>query len=192
MLDPEVQAAFRRRSLADALAGLCVEKGYRATTIADVASRARSSRATIYDHFENSEQIFLAILDRAIPELLSRTEAACQAAAPEQAVEAGLSAVLDWIAEEPAAAWACFVESLCATPESLRRYLEAITEFTALLRGNVPTEVPRPATTEESLIGGVAAILRHRIQNGEAERVPELLPALSGFLRAPFLATGSL
>jgi hypothetical protein len=44
-----------------------------------------------------------------------------------------------------------------------------ITELTTLLRGNVPTEVARPATTEESLIGGVASILRFRIQSGEAK-----------------------
>jgi AcrR family transcriptional regulator len=193
MLDPEVLAAFKRRRIADALAELCVEQGYRVTTIADIARRARVGRGAIYEHFEDREQVFLAILDRAVPELFERVEAACAAAGDdsEERVEAGLAALLAWVATEPAAAWACFVESLCATPESFRRYLEAIARFTALLRGALPSEVPRPETTAESLAGGVASILSGVIRAGQAESAPELLPQLTVFLRGPFLAVGS-
>ena len=192
-LDPEVQAAFKRHRIVDALAGLCVEQGYRATTIADVAHRARVGRGSIYEHFENREQIFLAVLDRATSELFERVEAACAAAdeRSEERVEAGLAALLAWVAVEPVAAWVCFVESLCATPESFHRYLEAIARFTALLRGALPSEVPRPETTAESLAGGVASILSGLIRAGRAESAPELLPQLTVFLRAPFLTVGS-
>ncbi len=155
-----------------------------------MAARAKTSRNTLYVYFDNLEQIFLTLLDRATGELIDRTKLACRDAEPDDQVEAGLAAVLAWVAEEPAPAYACFVEAICATPESLRRYLEAITEFATLLRGNVPTEVPRPSSTEESLIGGVASILRLRIVNGEAKVAPELLPELTNFLRLPFLAIG--
>ena len=190
LLSAKVVAEFRRRAITDALAELCVEQGYRASTITDIVTRARTSRHTFYEHFDNGEQIFLALLDRGIEELLARTRVACQAAEPPQRVEAGLGAVLAWVAEEPAPAYACFVEATCATPESFRRYLEAITEFATLLRGSVPTEVVRPASTEESLIGGIASILRYLIHDGEAQRAPELLPELTNFLRLPFIATG--
>jgi AcrR family transcriptional regulator len=190
MLDPEVQAAFKRRRIADAMAELCVEQGYRATTVDHVARHARVGRATIYEHFENREQVFLATLDRGIVELLERTESACQASGSESRIEAGLEAVLTWVAQEPATAWACFVESLCATPEALRRYLDAITRFTTMLHAAAPTEVVRPQTTEESLVGGVASILSGQIRAGQAERVPELLPQISVFLRGPFLSPG--
>jgi AcrR family transcriptional regulator len=194
MLDPRVIASFRRRRITDAFAELCAEEGYRAITVADIVARAKSSRNTFYEEFANRDEAFLAILDAAISELFGRAEAACGAAGerPEERIEAGLRAVLDWVAEQPAAASVCLVDSLSATPESLRLYLEALTRFATLLRGNVPTEVPRPRTTEESLVGGVAAILRQRIQSGEAKRVPELLPALTIFVRAPFIATDQL
>lgn len=188
MLSPEIVAGFRRRRFGDAMAALCVERGYRATTIADVISRAHTSRNTFYEHFESKDECFLEVLERGVSELFSCADAACRSAEPEQRVEAALAAVLGWVAEEPTLAWVCFVESACATPESLRRYVSAVTDFATLLRGNVPTEVSRPATTEESLVGGVASILRFRIQNGEAQRVPELLPELSAFLRLPFIA----
>ena len=67
-----------------------------------------------------------------------------EAAEPEQRVEAGLGAVLTWVAEEPGPAWALFVEASCATSESLRRFriingeaeraTELLPELTAFLR----------------------------------------------------------
>lgn len=188
MLSPEVIAGFKRLRICEAHAELCAEQGHRATTVADIASRAGASRATFYECFENKEECFLAIFERGLSELFARAEGACRVAEPEQRIEAALAAILDWVAQNPLAAWACFVESTCASPESLRRYVAAITDFAGLLRGNVPTEVERPPTTEESLIGGVASILRFRIQNGEAQRAPELLPNLTVFIRAPFMA----
>jgi AcrR family transcriptional regulator len=189
MISAEFVADFRRRKITDVLAELCVEQGYRATTVADVVTRAQTSRNTVCQYFDSREQIFLALLVRSIGELLDRTKAACQAAEPERRLEAGLGAVLDWVAEVPAAAWVCFVEASCATPESLRRYFMALAEFATLLRGNFPAVISRPVITEESLVGGIASILRFRIYNGEASRAPELLSELTDFLHLPFLAT---
>jgi AcrR family transcriptional regulator len=192
MLSPEVLAEFRRRHFAEAMAELCAEQGYRATTITHLVARAKTSRNTVYRHFGSREEVFLELLQRASADLFARTEAACQAADAERQLEAGLSAILTWVAEEPAAAWALLVEATRATPESFRRYFEMMTKFATLLRGNVPTEIPRPATTEESLVGGVTSILRFRLLNGEAQRAPELLAELTTFLRTPFLATSSV
>jgi AcrR family transcriptional regulator len=190
MLSREIVLAFKRRHIEDALAELCLERGYRATTIADISRRTRVARATIYEHFENKENAFLSLLDRASQDLFDRVEAACASVGEdsEQRLEAGIGALLAWVAEEPPSAWACLVESLCATPESLRHYLKAIERFTTLLAGAVPNEVPRPATTEESLVGGVASLLSGLLRSGDAQRAPELAPQLLIFLRGPFLA----
>jgi AcrR family transcriptional regulator len=190
LLAREVVVEFRRRQIESTLAELCVERGYRATTIAAISSRARVARATVYEQFTNKEDIFLALQARAVANLSERIEAACAAAPGDSAARmaAGVAALLAWVAQEPASAWVCFVESLCATPESLRRYLEAIERFTTMLSGAVPSDVPRPLTTEESLIGGVASILSGLVRDGEAQRAPELQPHLMIFLRASFLA----
>jgi AcrR family transcriptional regulator len=190
-LGREVIAAFRRRHLEDTTAALCAEQGYRATTIADISRCAHVSRATVYEHFANKEAIFLALFERVGAELRERVDSACAAAplAAEARLRAGLNALLRWIAAEPACAWALFVESLCATPASMRGYLDGIEAFTVLLASAVPSEVPRPATTEESLVGGVASLLSGLLRSGDAQRAPELAPQLLTFLRGPFLAT---
>jgi AcrR family transcriptional regulator len=189
-LSREVIVAFRRRHLEDTLAELCAEQGYRATTIADVTRRARVARATVYEHFASKEDIFLALLGRAIAELSERVETACATAGTdsEARLRAGLSALLRWIAAEPVSARAVFVEAFCATPATMRRYLDAIEHFTTLLAAAVPSEVPRPATTEESLVGGVASLLGGLLRSGDAQRAPDLQPQLLIFLRGPFLA----
>ena len=189
LLDPAIVASFRRRRITDALAELCVEEGFRASTVDRISRRAGVSRGTIYEHFDNREHVFLTLVDSSIAELLGRTETACEEAraAGEPGLEAGLAAVLAWVAEQPAHAWALFVDAFGATPESMRRYLAAVAEFTGLLSGAVPNQVSRSEVVEESLVGGIASLISGTIRAGEADRAPELLPEMAVFLRAPFL-----
>jgi AcrR family transcriptional regulator len=189
VLDPAIVASFKQRRIADALAELCVKDGYRAITIEKLSRQAGVSRATVYEHFDNREHVFLVLVDGAVAELLQRTESACEEARAraEDPLEPALHSVLAWVAEQPAHAWALIVESFGATPESMRRYLTAIAEFSILLGAVLPSEVRRPKAIEESLVGGVASLLSGLIRAGEAERAPELLPEISIFLRGPFL-----
>lgn len=188
MLSPEVIADFRRHTFTDAIAELCVERGYRATTVADVVRRAKSSRHTFYECFDNREQIFLAAQERGTSEILARAVGAGEGAGAEplQRVEAALGAVLAWIVEQPALAWVCLVEAQCATPESFRRYHETISRLTATLESVVSSTDERVPTTEEALVGGVAHVLGQLIRNGETARAPELLSDLSALLLAPY------
>lgn len=190
LLPREIVLAYRRRRIEHAFAELCVEQGYRGTTIADICRRAGVARNTLYEHFANKEHIFLALLDRSLAELSERVEDGCARAGrePDGRLAGGVGALLAWVAAEPAQAWVCLVESFCATPASLQRYLEGIERFSALLAGAVPGEVSRPPTMEESLVGGLAALLTGLLRSGEAQRAPDLGPQLLTFLRAPFLA----
>lgn len=52
---------FRQRLL-DGLATSISERGYRASTVADVVRSARTSKRTFYDHFAGKEECFLELL----------------------------------------------------------------------------------------------------------------------------------
>jgi AcrR family transcriptional regulator len=52
---------FRLRLL-DGLATSIGERGYRATTVADIVRHARTSKRTFYDHYASKEQCFLELL----------------------------------------------------------------------------------------------------------------------------------
>jgi AcrR family transcriptional regulator len=188
LLPREFVAVHKRKRIMDAIAELSAEHGYEATSIGDIVRRAGVARKTLYDNFEGKEEVFLTALDAAVAEALSRTEAGCQAAGEDwqDRVEAGLTALLTYVAEEPAGARMCVIEALSATPASSKRYDEALAQFVELLRQNVPVDSGLPETLPESLVGGVAWILNQKIRRGEAEGALELLEELSEFVLSPY------
>lgn len=178
----------------DAVAELTAENGYEATKIADIVRRAAVARKTLYDNFDGKEDLFLSAVDATLMEMREAIEAACEEASesPEAAIVAGLEALLDFVAEHPAAAKMCMLEAISATPSSGRLYDAGVRECVELLRANAPTDATLPGTIEESLVGGVAWILQLKIRKGEAERAPELLPELSQFVLSPYLGVGKV
>jgi AcrR family transcriptional regulator len=176
----------------DAMAELTAERGYGATKIADVVSRAGVARKTLYDNFAGKEELFLAAFEITVAEAREAAESACEGAAEgESRVEAGLEALLDYLAAHPAAARMCLVEALSATAAAASRYEAAIHGFIELLRAAAPPAPGRPQTLEETLVGGVVWILQQRLRNDEAEAVGTLRPELAGFVLSPYRGVGN-
>ncbi len=179
----------KRRRIMDAIAELSAEQGYEATKIGDIVRRAGVARKTLYDNFEGKEEVFLAAIDSAMQEALGRVEEACAAAGGESwpaRVEAGLAALLAYLAEKPAEARMCMIDALSATPASGARYDDALHRFVELMRRNAPHETGLPETIEETLVGGVAWILNQQIRRGAVEQAPDLLPQLLEFVISPY------
>ncbi|CAM4261094.1 transcriptional repressor BetI [Mycobacterium basiliense] len=104
--------AFRLRLL-DGLAASIDERGYRATTVADIVRHARTSKRTFYDRFSSKEQCFLELLLADNEKLVQDIGAAVDREADwhdqiRQAVQAYVSHIesrpaltLSWIREFP-------------------------------------------------------------------------------------------
>lgn len=184
----EFQNSFRRRRITDALAQECAERGYRATTVAHLASRARCARNTIYELFPNKEAIFLALLEDAVAELDRRVEHVCAEVGPDRhgRIEAALVAVLEWIALDPPAAHALLVDA-SSVPAAHALQLHAVAGFAERLRRVAPRDPKRPAAVEELLVDGIASILRYLVLAGGAKRAPKLLTNLCSFLEQPYV-----
>jgi AcrR family transcriptional regulator len=178
----------------DAMAELTAEKGYEATKIADLVKRAGVARKTLYDNFDGKEEVFLATFDSAVTEVSTRIEAAVTAIDGDwqQQVEAALGALLEWVSERPALARLCIVEAVSATAAASRRYEETLLLCVATLRRGAPSGAGLPATTEETLVGGVAWILHQRIRRGAAGEASELWPELTDFVLSPYHGVGNL
>lgn len=172
----------------DAIAELTAERGYEATKIGDIVSRAGVARKTLYDNFEGKEEVFLAAFDSAVEEAFARIEADCAEVEGdwEERVQAGLAAFLGYVAEHPALARMCMIEALSATPAATERYENAMQRFVDLTGENVPHSDQLPETIEETLVGGVAWIVYQQLRRHEAEKAADLLPELSEFMLAPF------
>jgi AcrR family transcriptional regulator len=193
-LPREFVAGHKRRRMMDAVAELTAENGYEATKIADIVRRAAVARKTLYDNFDGKEDLFLSAVDATLVEMRMAIEAACEEVtdSSEGAIVAGLEALLDFVAERPAAAKMCLLEAISATPSSARLYDAGVRDCIELLRARAPADTSLPETIEESLVGGAAWIVQLKIRKGEAEQARDLLPELSQFVLSPYLGLGTV
>jgi AcrR family transcriptional regulator len=187
-LPPEFIAAHKRRRMIDAMAELCAEQGYEATKIADIVRRAHVARKTLYDNFSGKEELFLAAFDLTVAAAEAEVAAACDPVAAEDweaRTEAGLHALLEFVAARPAEAKLCLVEAPAASPESAARYEAALEGFIAQLREAAPSGTDRPATLEEALVGGTVWIVQREARRDAADKVTALHHELAEFLISP-------
>ncbi|KAA0099944.1 TetR/AcrR family transcriptional regulator [Mycolicibacterium sp. P1-18] len=94
--------AFRRRLL-DGLAESIAERGYRATTVADVVRGAKTSKRTFYDEFASKEECFVELLAANNDDLIAGITAAVDGdATPEEQIAAAVAAYVGHIESRPA------------------------------------------------------------------------------------------
>jgi AcrR family transcriptional regulator len=184
--DPTVDDGHRRGRILRALATCMAEKGYQATTIADIARAARVSKTVVYAHFRDKEQCLLELYSRATDHVLGTVRSAREDARTtglpwRDRVRAVIAAYLDALAAGPAMAWAAVVEvqaagrgALALRRDVINRYVDLLTEVAAELVEQHPDEV-RPVRRELLLaaVGGINELILARVERGDAERLPE-------------------
>jgi len=190
-LPREFIAIHKQRRIMDALAELAAEQGYEATKISDIVKRAGVARKTLYDNFDGKEEVFLAAFDAARDEAVRRVEegAAGLGEQWQQRVEGGLAAFLGYVSERPSLARMCMIEALSATPQTTRRYEEALDAFVEMTRRALPHDERLPETIAETLVGGITWIVYRQIRRNETERAGDLLPELMEFISGPYTAS---
>ncbi|BBX75437.1 TetR/AcrR family transcriptional regulator [Mycobacterium shinjukuense] len=168
---------FRLRLL-DGLAASIGQRGYRATTVADIVRHARTSKRTFYDRFVSKEQCFLELLRVEIGQLAEEIRVAVDPEADwhrqiRQAVDAYVANIesrpaitLSWIRELP---------SLGDVARPVQRHgLELLTNLLIDLSGspgfrraNLP---PLTAPLAVILLGGLRELVALAVEDGRPVR----------------------
>ena len=68
--DPEERANRKREQIRQAAVGEFLRKGYAGTSMDDVAAAARASKQTVYKHFGSKEELFVAIIEATVGEVM--------------------------------------------------------------------------------------------------------------------------
>ncbi|HEY6729456.1 MAG TPA: TetR/AcrR family transcriptional regulator [Solirubrobacterales bacterium] len=192
-LSPEFVAQNQRGRLIAGLTEALYEVGYQKTTVSLIGQRAAVSKSDFYRHFESKDDCFIAAYDAAIERIRNEVSGACEAAADEawpRRVRAGIAALLELFAAEPALASMALVEGLRAGRGVYDRYQGALESFVGFLREGAPLgpqggEVPE--ATDEAVVGGIASLLGRRLLAGEGEKLNELFPEILEFALAAYL-----
>ena len=86
-------AERRRRQLFSVALELFAQRGYRATTMDDIADAAGVTKPLLYQHFSSKRALYLELVDSIARELLTAVrEAVMEADGPRQQVELGFAA----------------------------------------------------------------------------------------------------
>lgn len=179
-LDPALVTRVQRERVLEGMASVVAEIGYQEATIRKILDRARISKITFYELFDNKEQCFLAAYDDALAQLFARVERACQAeqlAPPAQRLEAALDALLGFLAEEPEIARLCVVEVLAAGPAGRERRAATMDRFAAMMESFLAEARPDRdlgPIAARALVGGAEEVIFGAIERGETD-----LPALA-------------
>jgi AcrR family transcriptional regulator len=96
-----MSAAQRREQLITIGRQLFAERGFDATSVEEVAARAKVSKPVVYEHFGGKEGLYAVVVDREVRALLDRIAAALTAGHPRELLEQAALALLDYIEEEP-------------------------------------------------------------------------------------------
>ncbi len=178
--------AQRRVRILLALASCMAVKGYRATTISDIARVGRVSKTVVYAHFRDKEHCLLELYTRSSDKMLATVQAAQAQAAEaglpwQERLGAAVRAYLEVLAANPEVAWAALVEvqaagrpALALRRQVITRYVELICGVATDLAQRHPDEV-RPVERPLVLaaVGGLHELILARVERGEARSLAE-------------------
>jgi AcrR family transcriptional regulator len=104
-----------REKVLDAGLELFGERGYHATSIAEIGERAGIAKSVLYHYFDSKAALYEAILEAQTNELLERVAAAVPGDPGAPRLRAGIDAYLRFLAERPPA-WRLLVRDPPADP----------------------------------------------------------------------------
>jgi AcrR family transcriptional regulator len=181
----------QRERLLAGIAQAVAASGYRATTITQIVKAASVSSRAFYELFESKEECFLAVFDTVVAHLEGLVVEAVREEPdwPHQVI-AGLRAALRFFTEEPNLARLCLVEPVTATPLIAIRFRDVVIDKSRALKPGRLERVEAeelPDSTEDSLLGGLIALISRSIVTGAADSLEDLLPDLLDFVLSPYL-----
>ena len=184
----------QRERIVDATAAAVAAKGLARLTIPEIARRANISHQTFYEIYPTKHDAFLGALKVGMHQALLVTAKAYEAHEHDwpRAVVAGLHALIDYVASEPAHAHLSLVDTFAASPDAIEVRDRALHSFSAYLSpgyGLAPKGLRVPAIAAEAIAGGIWQILHDYIDNGRISELPEIAPQVAYLALVPFLGS---
>lgn len=163
----------------------CAERGFEATSVADLLETSGISRASFYSLFDNKLDCFEATLEDLIERSISTLGRPVASTGPGAArLEAALQALAELNAGDPLGAHLCMIDAFAAGPRARARVEAAVGRLEQLLM-EVFSEIhgrEMPPEMARAMAGGVFKILQNRVARGGSAQLSEVTPKLLEWL----------
>ena len=182
----------QRERIVDATAAIVAEKGLAGLTIPEIARRANVSHQTFYEMYPTKHDAFLGAQKVGLHQALGIAVGAYEAQGEDWAmgVAAGIGALLDYLASEPAHAHLTVVNTFAASPLAIEIRDTGLHAFAAYLQPgyhHVPAGRSVPGIAPEAIAGGIWQVLHNHIEHERVEDIAELTPQLVYVALTPFI-----
>jgi TetR/AcrR family transcriptional regulator len=166
-------------------ASAVAQKGYLATTIADVAAVASISQNTFYAHFRDKEDVLYGALDSSGAQLLAAVLPAIRRTPNwPAALRVAMETACGFLAAEPAFAQLREVEVYTIGPRAVEHRDRAQTELLRELRKLADSPAPRGVALEATL-GAIRFLFYERVRAGTPTEVTKVAPFATYLALAP-------
>ena len=171
-----------RARLVEGISAAVAEKGYAATTIADIVRHARVSKRTFYEQFPDKESCFLACYRLVGEASLRAIEASIDDERPwREQIRSAAIGYFTLLEENPARTRAFMLDIHAAGPQALKLRREMMQRFADLLRALVARARRRhrdiralSPSMAAAIIGGINELVLVSLEKGRASRLREL------------------
>ena len=96
-----LSAAARRAQLIEVGRAVFAKYGYQATSVEEIAERAKVSKPIVYEHFGGKEGLYAVIVDREMEYVQRRIIESIATGSPRQRVERAALAFLTYVKDQP-------------------------------------------------------------------------------------------
>lgn len=186
----------QRERIVDATAAIVAEKGLQGLTIPEIARRANVSHQTFYEMYPTKDDAFLGAQKVGLHQALRVAAQAYDAQGEDWplGVAAGLRALLEYLASEPAHAHLTVVDTFAASPLTIEIRDTRLHAFAAYLQPgfhyaaeHFPDRRQTPGIAPEAVAGGIWQVLHHYIENERVENIAQLAPQIAYVALTPFI-----
>jgi AcrR family transcriptional regulator len=94
-------AVERRAQLVEVGRAVFAKRGYEATSVEEIADRAKVSKPIVYEHFGGKEGLYAVIVDREMEYVIRRISEAIATGTPRERVEHATLAFLTYVKDHP-------------------------------------------------------------------------------------------
>jgi AcrR family transcriptional regulator len=166
------------------------ELGYARVTVSEITARARVSRRTFYELFEDREECMLALLNHTVERVRGLIAAAeLDGLSWCERVRGGLLTILGFLDGEPALARVCVARFAQGTPRVLERREQIMLELAGVIdegRGEGVRAGDCVPLTAEGLAGAAVSIVSARLSREDSAPLSELTGELMGMIVLPY------